>query len=50
MENENRNHTSMIKKGTQKYDNVTPGNLSLAEVKKIVLNGTAHILRTTLSF
>ena len=57
MENENKNHTSygragalgMVKKGTQKYVNEIPGNLSLAEIQKIVLNSTAHILRRTLS-
>ena len=35
----------MIKKGTQKYVNEIPGNLSLAEIQKIVLNSTARILR-----
>ena len=55
MENENKNHTSycralgMIKKGTQKYVNEIPGNLSLAEIQKIVLSSTAHIVRRTLS-
>ena len=39
----------MIKKGTQKHVNEIPGNLSLAEIQKIVLNSTAHILRRTLS-
>ena len=39
----------MIKKGTQKYVNENPGNLSLAEIQKVVLNSTAHILRITLS-
>ena len=34
---------SMIKKGTQKYANEIPGNFSLAEIQKIVLNSTAHI-------
>ena len=34
----------MIKKGTQKYFNEIPGNLSLAEIKT-VLNSIAHILR-----
>ena len=45
MENENKNHTSivgalgLIKKGTQKYVNEIPGNLSLAKVQiKKVLN------------
>ena len=37
----------MIKKGTQKYVNEIPGNLSLTEIQKIVLNSTAHILRRT---
>ena len=40
---------SMIKKGTQKYVSEIPGNLSLAEIQKIVLSSTAHILRKTLS-
>ena len=39
----------MIKKGTQKYVNEIPGNLSLAEIQKIVLNSKAHILRRSLS-
>ena len=39
----------MIKKGTHEYVNEIPGNLSLAEIQKIVLNRTAHILRRTLS-
>ena len=39
----------VIKKGTQKYVNEISGNLSLAEIQKIVLNSTAHILRRTLS-
>ena len=39
----------MIKKGTQKYVNESPGNLSLTEIPKIVLNSTTHILRRTLS-
>ena len=33
----------MIKKGSQKYVNEIPGNLSLAEIQKIVLNSMAHI-------
>ena len=40
---------AMIKKGTQKYVNEIPGNLALAAIQKIVLNGTVHILRRTLS-
>ena len=39
----------MIKIGTQKYVNEIPGNLSLAEIQKIVLNSKAHILRRSLS-
>ena len=39
----------IIKKGTQKYVNESPGNLSLAEIQKIVLNSKAHILRRSLS-
>ena len=34
----------MIKKGTQKYVNEIPGNLSLAAIQKIVLHSTVHIL------
>ena len=37
----------MIKKGTQKYVNEIPGNLSLAEIQEIVLNSTAQILGRT---
>ena len=39
----------MIKKGTQKYVSEIPGNLSLVEIQKIVLNSSADILRRTLS-
>ena len=39
----------MIKKGTQKYVNEIPGNLSIAEIQKIVLNNTAYILRRAIS-
>ena len=39
----------MIKKGAQRYVNEIPGNFSLDEIQKIVLNRTAHILRRTLS-
>ena len=39
----------MIKKGAQRYVNEIPGNVSLDEIQKIVLNRTAHILRRTLS-
>ena len=47
MENENKNHPSycraldMIKKGTQNDVNEIPGNVSIVETQKIVLNGTA---------
>ena len=40
----------MIKKGTQKYANEISGKLFLAEIQKIVLNSTSHVLRRTLSF
>ena len=40
----------MMKKGIQKYVNEVPRNLSLAEIQKIVLNSTAHILTRTLFF
>ena len=39
----------MFKKKTQKHVNEIPGNLPLAEIHKIVLNSTAHVLRRTLS-
>ena len=39
----------MIKKRIQKYFNEIPGNLSLAQIQKIMFNSTAHILRRTLS-
>ena len=38
----------MIKKWTQKYVNEIPGTLPLAEIQKIGLNSTAHVLRRTL--
>ena len=50
MENENKTIPVivgtfvMIKKGTQKYVNEIPGNLSLVEIQKIVLNSSADIL------
>ena len=37
----------MIKKGTQKHANEIQGNFSLAEIDKIVLESTTHILRRT---
>ena len=40
----------IINKGTQKYVNEIPGNLSLAEIQKIVLNSTANILRRIYNF
>ena len=39
----------MIKRGTQKYVNEVPRNLSLAEIQKILLSSAIHILRRTLS-
>ena len=39
----------MIKKGTKKHLEKLPGNPSLAELQKITLLGTSHILRKTLS-
>ena len=39
----------MIKKETKAYINEIPGGVSLAEIQKIALNSTAHILRKTLS-
>ena len=33
----------MLKKGTHKYVNEIPGNLSLPEIQKIALNSTAHL-------
>ena len=47
MEKENKNHASYCKgtwydqKGTRKYVNEIPGNLSLAEIQKMVLNSIA---------
>ena len=42
-------HLAWSEKGTQKYVNQIPGNLSLAEIQKIMLNSGADILRRTLS-
>ncbi|XP_028517939.1 uncharacterized protein LOC110248967 [Exaiptasia diaphana] len=39
----------LIKKGIDKYINKIPGNIKIVELQKIVLLGTAHILRRTLS-
>ena len=39
----------MIKKRIQKYSNEIPGNLSHAQIQKIMFNSTAYILRRTLS-
>ena len=38
-----------IKKGTQKYVDEIQVNLPLAEIQKIMLNSTTHILKRTLS-
>ena len=54
MENENKTipvlvmTLGIIKKGTQNYVNEVPGIFSLAEIQKIVVNCTTHILRGTL--
>ena len=39
----------MIKKGTEKHLEQTPGYPNLAKMQKIALTGTSHILRKTLS-
>ena len=39
----------MIKKGTEKHLEKIPGSPNLAEMQKIALKGTAHILRKTIS-
>ena len=39
----------MIKKGTEKHLEQIRGSPNLAEMQKIALTGTAHILRKTLS-
>jgi hypothetical protein len=39
----------LIKKGAKEMINKIPGNPSLEEVQKIVLNSTAHVLRRALS-
>ena len=39
----------IIKKRTQNNVNGIPGNLSLAEIQKIVVDSAVHILRRTLS-
>ena len=39
----------IIKKGTRKHLEQVPGSSNLAEIQKIALTGTAHILRKTLS-
>ena len=39
----------MIKKGTEKQLVQIPGSPNLAQMQKIALTGTAHILRKTLS-
>ena len=38
-----------IKKGTEKFTNQVPGQISIPEIQKIALLGTAHILRKILS-
>ena len=39
----------LVKKGTENYIGKIPGNIRITELQKIVLLGTAHILRRTLS-
>ncbi|XP_069997623.1 uncharacterized protein [Penaeus vannamei] len=39
----------LVKKGLDKYSNKIPGNISICEVQKIALLGTANILRKVLS-
>ena len=39
----------LIKKGTEKFTNNVPGYISIPEIQKIALLGTAHILRKILS-
>ena len=39
----------LVKKGTAKYLEKIPGKQNLAEIKKIVLTSTVHILRKVLS-
>ena len=39
----------VIKKGVEKYVDKIPGTLSIDELQKITLLGTAHILRKVLS-
>ena len=40
---------SLVKKGTEDFLDKIPGNPSLREIQKIVLSGTAHVLRKVLS-
>ena len=39
----------LVKKGTEDFLDKIPGNPSLREIQKIVLGGTAHVLRKALS-
>ena len=39
----------LVKKGTAKHLEKIPGKQNLAEIQKIVLTSTAHILRKVLS-
>jgi len=39
----------LVKKGTENYIGKIPGNIRITELQKIVLLGTAQILRRTLS-
>ena len=39
----------LVKNGTENYISKIPGNIRITELQKIVLLGTAHILRRSLS-
>ena len=39
----------LVKKGTKEFLDKIPGNSSFQEIQKIVLSGTAHVLRKALS-
>ena len=39
----------LVKKGTKDFLDKIPGNPSFREIQKIVLSGTAHVLRKALS-
>ena len=39
----------LVKRGTEDFLDEIPGNPSLREIQKIVLSGTAHVLKKALS-